>query len=434
MLAGVGALAAAAIGGAWTLDAQVTLRLTSVPASTPSGAPIFVAGSFNRWNPGDSAFRLMPGASGEYALTLADSIRGPVEFKFTLGSWERGEVDASGGGVGNRRFVIPATGAAEYTGAVAGWQDPAKLPPKVHTASASVSVVRESFAMPQLGRTRRVWIYLPPDYARSTGRYPVLYMHDGQNVFDAFYGFAGEWGVDETLDSLHARGDRGVIVVAVDNGESHRLDEYSPWRNVRYGGGEGEAYVDFLVKTLKPYVDGRYRTRPGRLDTGVAGSSMGGLISLYAVLKHPDVFGRAMVFSPSLWFSPAVFDLARAARPVRPDPRIYFLMGGREGDTPDAAVADQRRMIGTLAAAGFRVGVEVDSVVRADGMHSEWFWRREFPAAYRWLFADRAAPAPHRACAIAPRRAGDRNAARPRTSAGASGVPHRPSQGAPCAG
>ena len=433
------------VGGASGLDAQLTLRLTSVPANTPAGAPIFVAGSFNRWSPGDTAYRLMPDASGGYALTLGDAVRGPVEFKFTLGSWERGEVDAAGAGVSNRTFTVPATGAATYTGTVAGWQDPAKLPPKVHTASPSVSVVSAEFAIPQLNRTRRVWIYLPPGYATSRERYPVLYMHDGQNVFDAFTSFSGEWGVDETLDSLRAAGDRGVIVVAVDNGGEHRLDEYSPWKNPRYGGGEGDAYVEFLVRTLKPYIDRRYRTRTDRASTGIAGSSMGGLISLYAALKYPDVFGRVGVFSPALWFAPQVYAYARAARP-RTDSRIYFVTGGREGDTPEVYVADQRRMVDSLAAAGFRVGVQVDSVIRPDGMHAEWFWRREFPAAYRGLFAERggqsAAPAPLPT---------SRGRKAPATSSICGGVaiapssgvqpasanrptPPNPTQGAPCAG
>jgi predicted alpha/beta superfamily hydrolase len=392
LVAGAGALVL--FGGG--LDAQATLRLTSVPASTPAGVAIFVAGSFNRWNPADSAYRLTAGGQGEYSVTLPDAVRGPVEFKFTLGSWDRVETDSAGGGVANRRFSVPSSGAVTWTGSVGGWQDPSKVPPRKSTRRPTVSVLDTAFAIPQLGRTRRVWIYLPPGYAASHRRYPVLYMHDGQNVFDDSTSFSGEWGVDETLDSLNARGDRGVIVVAVDHGGDHRLDEYSPWKNPRYGGGEGAAYAKFLVHTLKPYVDRRFRTLPDRLNTGIAGSSMGGLISLYAALRYPDVFGRAAVFSPSLWFAPGIFILARAAT-HRPGTRIYFVTGAREGDTPEEPVADQRRMVDTLSAAGFRVGRDVQAFIRADGMHSERFWRREFPAAYARLFAgDRPADARYR--------------------------------------
>jgi predicted alpha/beta superfamily hydrolase len=258
---------------------------------------------------------------------------------------------------------------------------------RAHTATASVSVMDTAFAMPELGRTRRVWIYLPPGYAATDTRYPVLYLHDGQNVFDAATSYAGEWGVDEALDSLHAAGDPGAIVVAVDNGGERRMDEYSPWRHPRHGGGEGEAYADFLAHTLKPYIDRTYRTRPDAESTGILGSSMGGLISLTTALRYPDVFGRVGVFSPSLWFSDSVWTAPRAASPSAARPRFYFVSGGSEGGPadPGEVVRDQQRMLDTLAAAGW-TAAEVNGAAPQDGKHSEWFWRREFPAAYRWLF------------------------------------------------
>jgi predicted alpha/beta superfamily hydrolase len=366
--------------------AQLTLHLT-VPAGTAADSAPYIAGGFNGWNPGNPAYRFTPEGPGQFTLTLPAEIRGPVEFKFTLGSWERVETAAGGGSLSNRRFDIPA-GPSSWSGSVAAWQDPAKLRPPPHSATASVHVLDTAFVMPQLGRPRRVWIYLPPGYATSARRYPVVYMHDGQNVFDAATSGFGEWGVDETLDSLRAAGDPGAIVVAVDHGGTRRLDEYSPWRNARYGGGEGDRYVDFLALTLKPWIDAHYRTRPDRLHTAVAGSSMGGLISLYALLKYPRVFGRAGVFSPALWFAPEVFAYARHARPPLPGTRIFFVTGAREGDNPTVYMNDQRRMIATLDSAGFRTGVQVDSIIRADGQHAEWFWRREFPAGYRWLLGE----------------------------------------------
>jgi alpha-amylase len=280
---------------------------------------------------------------------------------------------------------VPDSGAVSYAGTVVGWRDGSPRPRAPASATPSVSILDSAFAMPQLGRTRRVWLYLPPGYATSRVRYPVLYMHDGQNVFDAATSFAGEWGVDETLDSLQARGDGGAIVVAVDNGQQKRFDEYSPWRNAQLGGGEGDAYVDFLAQTLKPYIDQHYRTLPDRLHTGVAGSSMGGLISLYAALKYPDVFGRVGVFSPAFWVAPSIYAVARRAHP-RPGTRIYMVTGGQEGDTPEVYVKDHQRMVDTLRAAGFAIGRDVQAAVRPDGKHAEWFWRREFPAAYQWLF------------------------------------------------
>lgn len=297
-------------------------------------------------------------------------------------------------GIHAAAFALAATAMLVLASAPAAAQGEPENAPRPHSATASVSVMDTAFAMPQLGRTRRVWIYLPPDYPTSDKAYPVLYMHDGQNVFDAATSYAGEWGVDEALDSLHAAGDPGAIVVAVDNGQQLRMNEYSPWVHPQHGGGEGDAYVDFLASTLKPYVDAHYRTRPGPESTGIMGSSMGGLISLHAAFRRPDVFGRIGVFSPSLWFSDSVFVAARAARPGQPAPRFYFASGGREGpqDDPGVVVADQQRMIDALGASGWSVGTDVRGIGPVDGEHREWFWRREFPAAYRWLFA--APPAP----------------------------------------
>ncbi len=370
----------------WALpaSAQLTITLTSVPANTPAADPLYVAGSFNNWNPAVPAYRMTAQSGGRFTLTLPATVRGAVEFKITRGSWATVETTASGGAIANRSTTIPATGTAAFSGAVAGWQDLLAPPVPTSTASPSVSVMNTAFAMPQLGRTRRIWLYLPPDYATSTKTYPVLYMHDGQNLFDNATAFSGEWSVDETLDRLQAQGDWGCIVVGIDNGGASRLNEYSPYANPTYGGGQGDQYVDFLISTLKPYIDQNYRTRPDRLSTGIMGSSMGGLISLYAGLKRPDVFGRVGVFSPSLWFNRRIYSYARTAQPQRPDPRMFMLSGARESSSQ---VTDQRRMLDTLAFAGYQIGAEVDSVIKSDGQHAEWFWKREFGAAYQWLFA-----------------------------------------------
>lgn len=365
------------------------IRLESVPSTTPPGVSVYVAGNFNRWNPGDSAYRMTADGKGNYMVALPDSIRGPIEFKFTLGSWDAVETDSAGADIQNRSvFVKPGSGGS-YVGKIAQWRDPRTKKPREHTARPTVSVMSESFEMPQLGRSRRVWIYLPPGYASGSTRYPVLYMHDGQNVFDNATSFVGEWGVDETLDSLNAVGDKDVIVVAVDHGGDKRFDEYSPWKNAKYGGGEGDKYIEFLVNTLKPYIDSHYRTLPDRLNTGVAGSSMGGLISLYAIVKHPEVFGRAGIFSPAFWVAPEFYSFVSRSPALPADSRLYFVIGAQEAaDSTEAAsyVKNQEQMVDSLIVHGLRRDMNVVSYSRADGKHSEWFWRREFPSAYQWLF------------------------------------------------
>src|SRR5690606_14686777 len=132
--------------------------------------------------------------------------------------------------------------------------------------------------------------YLPPSYAGSGRHYPVIYMHDGQNLFDDDLSFAGAWHVDETMERLAPEGIE-AIVVGVSNLAYARLDEYSPFADPALGGGgRGRQYVRFLVETLKPQVDAQFRTRRDAAATAVAGSSMGGLISLFALLHRPDVF------------------------------------------------------------------------------------------------------------------------------------------------
>ena len=373
--------------------AGLTIRLTG-PGGTPAGAVIYVAGSFNNWNPAAEGYRLTPQGARvrDHAARLRARSGGVQVHPGVVGDAWRSR--ASGGDVPNRTFTVPPAGAATYTGTVAAWRTGPAAPRAAHRharpsrSSTPPSRCRSSAA------TRRVWLYLPPGYATSNRTYPVLYLHDGQNVFDAATSFAGEWGVDETLDSLHAAGDPGVIVVAVDNGGTHRMDEYQPWPSTdrRFGGGEGARYVDFIVQTLKPYVDAHYRTRPDRVNTGIGGSSLGGIISFYAALQYPDVFGRALVFSAPFFFEPQLFAMARAYRRRASPTRFYFDTGLNEGTTelglPYRAMAHSlQAMVDTLAAAGVDTAADVRALLPADGAHAEWFWRREFPAAYRWLFA-----------------------------------------------
>ena len=366
--------------------AQTTFRITAVPANTPANATIYMAGTFNSWNPVSTTHALTHNAAdGTYSITLPASVTGTIEYKFTRGSWATVETTASNGQVPNRSYTIGSAGTTMLH-QVLNWEDLAggTPGPGASTAAANVTVISTTFAMPQLGRTRRVWLYLPVGYASSRRRYPVLYLQDGQNVFDNQTAFAGEWGVDETLNQLQASGQdpTGCIVVAVDNGTA-RLDEYSPWNNPQYGGGQGDLYVDFLVQTLKPYIDANYRTLPGRENTGIAGSSMGALIATYAALREPAVFGKVGVFSPAYWFAATqLFQYVRT-HPANPNTRFYFVSGTTESTNmvPQmAAMRDSLRRGGVPAA-------NLNFNTRTDGQHAEWFWRREFPAAYSWLYA-----------------------------------------------
>lgn len=200
-----------------------------------------------------------------------------------------------------------------------------------HTASPNVQVLPTVLKMSELQRERTIRLYLPPSYRQSDRRYPVLYMHDGQNLFDAATGYAGEWQVDETLDRLSANGQLELIVVGIDNGGALRNQELVPFVHPDIAKAEGEAYLKFIINELKPYIDSHYRTLPTREHTGLMGSSLGGLITHYAGQYHSDVFGRLGVLSPSYWV--AADDKARLVTPsIAKHSRWFISMGSKEGE------------------------------------------------------------------------------------------------------
>jgi predicted alpha/beta superfamily hydrolase len=254
-----------------------------------------------------------------------------------------------------------------------------RLRPRPHTAQPNVQVLAP-LMIPGLDRQRTVRLYLPPSYANSKERYPVLYMHDGQNLFDAATSFLGEWEVDESLNSLAQARHLDLIVVGIDNGGEHRNLELAPFDNEN-GKAEGDAYLAFIVEVVKPYIDAHYRTKSGRDDTGIMGSSLGGLISHYAICRYPDVFGKAGLFSPSYWYTAPIYAYTKA-HPPRTDARLYFYAGGREGEH---MVGDMQRMVTQLRAQGFPEAL-LSVRVAEDARHNEAAWRAEFPRAVGWLF------------------------------------------------
>ncbi|MBI5914060.1 MAG: T9SS type A sorting domain-containing protein [Bacteroidetes bacterium] len=356
--------------------AQLTLKVIAIPASTPPGESIHVAGNFQGWNPADPAYILTDNGDGTFQITINPPV-GLVKYKFTRGSWETVEGNASGGFLPDREYNYTG-GAVTEEVEILTWEG------QNSTAAANVHLLDDNFYIPQLDRYRRIWIYQPPDYDSSNKNYPVLYMHDGQNLFDAATSFSGEWEVDEALNQLFVQGDYGCIVLGIDNGGALRIDELAPWVNPDYNeGGEGGAYVDFIVETLKPYVDANYRTLPGSDFTGIMGSSLGGLVSQYGIIEHQDVFSKAGIFSPAYWFNdPEIFDHS-ANTPKTAALKIYSLAGYPEGN--GSVVDDVNHMESVMLNNGFD-SQELMKVFHADGEHSEWYWAREFPAAYEWLF------------------------------------------------
>jgi predicted alpha/beta superfamily hydrolase len=351
---------------------SVRVQIKALPAYHTSGDDIYIAGLFNGWNPQDTNYRFQQTEQGKYSFSLKLDA-GTYEYKITRGGWDKVECKKGGAIIPNRVLVMPSDTSVQLF--IEEWADHILQKPKLSTATKNVRIIDTVFLIPQLKRTRRVWVYLPEGYTISKKRHPVLYMHDGQNVFEDTTSYSGEWGVDECLDSMKKK----CIIVAVDHGGSKRINEYCPYDMERFGKGEGNPYVDFLAKTLKPFIDKKYRTLVDRKNTFVAGSSMGGLISLYAVLKYPKVFGGAGVFSPAFWISGTkIFDDIRKKGKLV-NAKIYFYGGKQEGETmvPDMLKA----FSGMLKVSKSKM----TTVIRDDGKHNEGRWRVEFPLFYEWI-------------------------------------------------
>ena len=364
------------------IGAQVTLKVTSIPNNTPSGATIYVAGAFNSWNPALTV--LSPDGSGNYTCTIPEG-SGTSEYKFTRGSWNTVEGNENGQYLPNRSFTF--TGSPQTLNlTIRSWEDLGGT--STSTAASNVQILDNNFNMPQLNRTRKIWLYLPPDYATSNKNYPVIYMQDGQNLFDNATSFSGEWQVDETLNNLFQQGDYGAIVVGIDNGGTHRMNEYSPWINPTYGGGEGDEYLQFMVETLKPYIDSHFRTRPEARFTALMGSSLGALISAYGGVKHIGNFGKVGSFSPAYWFVKNELDNYLSTSSANLSSlRIYHVAGQSESSTMTSDIETVKNLM-------LAKGLTADnSLVKMDayGQHNENYWKGEFGAAYKWLFQDESA-------------------------------------------
>ena len=234
-----------------------------------------------------------------------------------------------------------------------------------------------------LPRARRIWIYLPRSYSTDLNRrYPVIYAHDAQNLFDASTSFSGEWGIDESLDNLSQE----LIVVGIDNGGSERMNELTPFANTNYGGGQANSYLAFIVEKLRPYINSHFRTKPERENTAILGSSLGGLCSFYAAIRHEDIFGLIGVFSPSFWFTNDIYTYVEKHSFSNSPPRFYFVGGTLESST---MISDMQRMINLLKNTTNEYKQNPNKlklIVASDGQHQEWFWRREFPNSIKWLF------------------------------------------------
>jgi alpha-glucosidase len=250
---------------------------------------------------------------------------------------------------------------------------------KVHAQStASSQVTKFIIAAPQLDTSKIIWVYLPKNYKDSKIDYPVIYMHDAQNLFDSETSYAGEWKVDEYLDTLSKN---QSIIIGIAHGNKKRIDELTPYQHEKHGGGNGDHYLTFIKNTLKPHIDVTYRTKPDAQHTTIFGASLGGLISFYAVIAYPNTFGKAGIFSPSFWINKEIYDWVETST-IPDTTKFYFLAGTDESET---MVTDQERMVKLLREKGIKDG-QIKSHSIEGGQHNEKFWAAHFGNAYQWLY------------------------------------------------
>ena len=306
------------------------------------------------------------GQGADSVYTWSGSVSARTQFKPLLGDqvWSRGP-----------NFVVDPGATVEI------W-------PRFQGDAGRVDRI-DGWWSPSLQDHRPIWIYTPPSYDEQPDeRFPVVYMHDGQNLFDPSYSFAGvTWQVQDALDQGAADGSiREAIVVGIGN-TGDRIWEYTP-SDGGYGGGGAGPYLDFVVGELKPQIDLLYRTSPDRLDTAIAGSSLGGLVSACAGVWHPEVFGLVGELSPSTWWdNTMIIGMVRgtAQSPVKPA-RVY-VDSGDSGPSNDDFVNTQ-----SLAQAYRDVGwISVQHLIGHGDTHTESAWARRLPGALRFLLGSRAA-------------------------------------------
>jgi predicted alpha/beta superfamily hydrolase len=368
----------------------ITFEVT-VPPATPADAEVWLSGNLpalGAWN--GAGVKLTRTPDGRFTTEVALPSGAALEFKVTRGAWATVERGASGEELANRTLRVGRR-AERVSLTVSRWADASGTP------SALTGDIRylRGVTSRHLQRSRDVIVWLPPGYdTRPRARYPVLYMHDGQNLMDAATAYSGEWHVDETAQLLVRAGKvEPLIIVGVYN--TDRFDEYTPVRDpgefADLGGGNAQAYGRFLVEELKPLVDGTFRTRPGARDTGLVGSSLGGLVTMYLGVTHADTFGRLGVLSPSVfWGNRDIVSRVRGL-PKKLPLRIWLDIGTEEWRASQETVEDTRLLRDALVARGWVLGKDLRYVEVPRAIHTESAWAERFDDLLLYLF-----PAPRR--------------------------------------
>ncbi|SDK21625.1 Predicted hydrolase of the alpha/beta superfamily [Flavobacterium noncentrifugens] len=340
--------------------------------------PVYISGNFNEWHTQDKNFEMEKIGEGLYHFKFPHDFNYPDEllYKFTKGDWSEVEIDKYGNRTENRSCRQHSGVRKEH---VDLWRKnwlPFKpnFLPQIH-------LISDEFEMPQLNKKRKIWALLPYDYDSSDESYPVLYLQDAQNLFNEQAKY-GNWEIDKKLAVMSEYNIGKIIVIAVEHAEKDRIKEYNVGKTV-LGVGQGKKYIRFITDTLKPFVDKKFRTKKEREFTGIGGSSMGGLVSIYSGLMYPEVYGKLMIFSPSLWVVPKMnFTGVEFDEPA--DTKIYLYAGGDESET---MIEHVKRFKKNMIKSEFIADkMKIKLSINMEGKHSETYWSDEFPKAIEWLF------------------------------------------------
>ena len=341
--------------------------------------PVFITGNFNKWNPKDATFVLKNIDNNTYTIEIDDEqLPAIIEYKYTRGGWGNVEIDRFGNITPNRKIK---KGDAPNEDIVEKWR--INWGPFKEDFSPIGAIISEKFFIPQLNRTRKIWALLPYNYHKTDKTYPVLYLQDAQNLFNEGSAF-GNWEIDKKMSILAEYGRGDVIIIAIENGSEDRIKEYILDNDSITKNAEGKKYIRFLADTLKPYVDSVYRTKPEREFTGIGGSSLGGLISIYSGFLYPEVYSKLLIFSPSLWVNPENnFPQMNFKNPY--EIKVYMYGGEMEGSQMTERIALFEKTLESWENS-HSIQFEFKISINDEGKHQEFYWSQEFPRAVEWLF------------------------------------------------
>ena len=365
------------------------------PANTPVDATLYIAGnhqSVGPWVPDRHALKRFDDGTWRTSLDLPDGFE--LEYKITHGSWDTVEKRADGADVANRSAI--AKDGLVLNIDVAAWaagndNSHLRLEPSL---TGNIKLIKK-FRSKVLGNERDLIVYLPESYDREPHRrFPVLYMQDGQNLFDrATSAFGTEWGVDETAQALIRSNKIEPLIIVGIYTEANRMGELTDTYSKKYGdGGKARLYAKFLVDEVKPFMDKTFRTKPDRANTGVGGSSLGGLVSLFLVESYPEVFSRCAAVSPALlWSDGALVERWRSDRARLPPRRTKFWIdvGSKEtvqDTSSDAYLNSVRSLVDVFKDAGLEEGSDYRFVVKEGAEHNEAAWQERFPEILEFLY------------------------------------------------